>query len=126
MAPGMDEDRLLAEIERSLAREDPALDERMAALARQFTESPSGSGAETDDGTSSRGEEGRPARTQRAKRDRRGRRRDWRKVVAVAAIVVAVLGMVLTALFTRPAGTPTDQVPPAGMSVTVTDVRHRF
>ncbi|MCH0540773.1 DUF3040 domain-containing protein [Streptomyces sp. MUM 203J] len=119
MAPGMDEDRLLAEIERSLAREDPALDERMAALARQFTGSPSGSG--TDGGDRTGGDAGRPARRERG---RRGRRRDWRKVVAVAALVVAVLGMVLTALFTRPAGTPTDQVPPAGMSVVATDARH--
>ncbi|MFC5021206.1 DUF3040 domain-containing protein [Streptomyces coeruleoprunus] len=102
MAPGMDEDRLLAEIERLLAREDPALDERMTALGRQFTEGDAAPG---------------PARP--ARRERTGRR-NWRKVVAIAAVVIGLLGILLTAILSRPADSGFEQPPPAGMPPAVT------
>ncbi|WP_236238764.1 DUF3040 domain-containing protein [Streptomyces sp. CC228A] len=103
MASGMDEDRLLAEIERSLVRDDPALDERMAVLGRQFAEGPP---PERDPAGPEEGSHGT---------GRRGGRRDWRKVAAVVAVVVAVLGLVLTALLSGPSATMPDQAPPAGL-----------
>lgn len=106
MAPGMDEDRLLAEIERSLVREDPALDERMSALGRQFTDEPPDRAA-----SSARGARSGDASDGDGRSGREGRRRDWRKIVAVVAIVVAVLGMILTAVLMRPAEPVGDQVP---------------
>ncbi|WP_149181935.1 DUF3040 domain-containing protein [Streptomyces sp. TRM49041] len=104
MASGMDEDRLLAEIERLLAREDPDLDARMSALGRQFTGEPPEPSGHADTGGVRRG---------------RGRRRDWRKVVAVVAVVVAVVGLVLTAVLMQPADSGSDQLPPAGMPAAV-------
>ncbi|OII63526.1 hypothetical protein BJP40_02800 [Streptomyces sp. CC53] len=98
----MDEDRLLAEIERSLARDDPALDERMSVLGRQFAEGPPPE-PDPEDGVE----------------HPHGRRRDWRKIVAVVAVVVAVLGLVLTALLSGPSATVPDQAPPAGLPAAV-------
>ncbi|OII70252.1 hypothetical protein BJP39_14195 [Streptomyces sp. CC77] len=103
----MDEDRLLAEIERSLARDDPALDERMSVLGRQFAEGPPPE-PDPEDGVE------HPHGTRA-----HGRRRDWRKIVAVVAVVVAVLGLVLTALLSGPSATVPDQAPPAGLPAAV-------
>ncbi|WP_228975746.1 DUF3040 domain-containing protein [Streptomyces sp. DH12] len=104
MAPGMDEGRLLAEIERLLAREDPELDARMSALGRQLTGDPydhAGPPADLppDCPAVGPGPDG-PVR------------RDWRKVAFLVAVVVAVVGLVLTAVLTQPADPGTDPAPP--------------
>jgi cytochrome c-type biogenesis protein CcmH/NrfG len=116
MASGRDDDRLLAEIERLLAREDPGLDARMSALARQLTEDPAAGAAPhgrtaREDGRGTGAEEGE----HRAGRDER---RDWRKVLALVAVVVAVVGLVLTAILTQPSGSGAGTTPgsPAGLS----------
>ncbi|CAL9339941.1 hypothetical protein [Streptomyces sp. enrichment culture] len=121
MASGRNEDRLLAEIERLLAREDPALDARMSALARQLAEDLEGPGP-----ASGAAPHERPARdsprpvTPGDGDDGRGggRPRDWRKVLALVAVVVAVVGLVLTAVLSQPSGSggDTTPVPPAGLS----------
>nr|WP_254711674.1 DUF3040 domain-containing protein [Streptomyces sp. TRM64462] len=119
MAPGMDEDRLLAEIERSLAREDPALDERMSALGSQFTGEPPDDAA-TGSGRKKRRTGGKAAREEgRAKGYR-----DWRKIVAIVAVVVAVVGMILTAVLMRPVESGPDQIPPTGMPPAASAVLH--
>ncbi|MEU3448397.1 DUF3040 domain-containing protein [Streptomyces thermolilacinus] len=121
MASGRNEDRLLAEIERLLAREDPALDARMSALARQLAEDPEGPGPAPGAAprerpardsprpvTAGDGDDGRDG----------GRPRDWRKVLALVAVVVAVVGLVLTAVLSQPSGSGGDTTPvsPAGLS----------
>lgn len=117
MASGMDEDRLLAEIERLLAREDPDLDARMTALARQLPDEPAARPAAPP---------ARPARDSPrpdvpgSGDDGRGSgaRHDWRKVIALVAVVIAVVGLLLTAVLTQPSGSGGDTTPvtPAGLS----------
>ncbi|MER7832923.1 MULTISPECIES: hypothetical protein [unclassified Streptomyces] len=113
MASGMDEDRLLAEIERLLAREDPDLDARMSALARQLP----GESAAAPPGRPARDSPG-PAEPGGGAQRGSGARRDWRKVLALVAVVVAVVGLVLTAVLTQPSGSggETTPVSPAGLS----------
>ncbi|MFJ9701351.1 hypothetical protein [Streptomyces fradiae] len=115
MASGRDEDRRLAEIERLLAREDPDLDARMSALARQLAEDsasppPHGRLRGVPDPAAEADGTGRERRT--------GAGRDWRKVVVLVAVVVAVVGLVLTAILSQPsggAGGGTDPSTPAGL-----------
>ncbi|MCP9960026.1 MULTISPECIES: DUF3040 domain-containing protein [Streptomyces] len=106
MASGMDENRLLAEIERLLARDDPGLEARMSELTRQFADDPPAPGAAPPGGPD--GDDG----------DGQARReRDWRKVLALVAVVVAVVGLLLTAILTQPPGSGTGPPPgsPAGL-----------
>ncbi|MFJ3160974.1 hypothetical protein [Streptomyces kanasensis] len=102
MASGMDEDRLLAEIERLLAREDPELDATMSALGRQLTGDPFAHGGFPADRPRDRPADGPDGRDPR----------DWRKVTFLVAVVVAVVGLVLTAVLTQPADPATDPSPP--------------
>ncbi|MEU2184336.1 hypothetical protein [Streptomyces thermolilacinus] len=119
MASGMNEDRLLAEIERLLAREDPALDARMSALGRQLAEDPAGPGPAP--GPQERTARDSPRTVTPGDGDDgqgSGRPRDWRKVLALVAVVVAVVGLVLTAVLSQPSGSNGDTAPvsPAGLS----------
>lgn len=125
MASGRDEDRLLAEIERLLAREDPGLDARMSALTRRLAGDPAApaAGAVRREGPARDGERGTGCGSGRDGGKRRGRRdgrRDRRKVLALVAVVIAVVGLVLTALLTQPSGSGggTAPVSPAGQPAT--------
>ncbi|GFH34580.1 DUF3040 domain-containing protein [Streptomyces pacificus] len=86
MNSGRDDGRILAHLERRLARDDPGLAATMDALNRQFTEEPWAQSAdvrEPDPGTG-------PADTEKRRN---------RKITALALIAVtAVLGLFLTAL----------------------------
>ncbi|MCP9946998.1 DUF3040 domain-containing protein [Streptomyces somaliensis] len=103
MASGMDDNRILAEIERLLAREDPGLEARMSELARQFPGDPA------DPASPPSPPSARPAGD--------GGERDRRRVLALAAVVIAVVGLVLTAILTRPSGPDAGTRPgsPAGL-----------
>ncbi|MFI2347105.1 DUF3040 domain-containing protein [Streptomyces sp. NPDC019443] len=81
----MDDRRIFAEIERRLARDDPALASLLDALNQQFIE---------DDSDGVHDEH---------------RRRDWRWVTAVVLVVVALLAMILTAVFAAPPPTEGDK-----------------
>lgn len=70
----MDDRRILAEIERGLAAEDPGLVALMDSLNQQFANGPDVEGHDTV------------------------RRRDWRVVAGIIFLVVAVLGLFLTAV----------------------------
>ncbi|MGW0393415.1 DUF3040 domain-containing protein [Streptomyces sp. NPDC003042] len=74
----MDDRRILAEIEQGLAEEDPRLAALMDELNQQFADGP-------DRGRHRDSHESAP------------RRRDWRVVAGVIFLVVAVLGLFLTA-----------------------------
>lgn len=104
MASGMDENRLLAEIERLLAREDPGLEARMSELARQLPGDPADRAAAPP---GDRDREGGEC----------GRRRDRRRVLTLAAVVIALVGLVLTAILTQPSGPGAGTTPgsPAGL-----------
>lgn len=69
----MDDRRILAEIERGLVAEDPGLAALMTSLNQQFAGGPCADGHD------------------------RVRRRDWRVVAGIIFLVVAVLGLFLTA-----------------------------
>lgn len=83
----MDDRRILADIERRLARDDPELASLMDALNQQFPEG-------CDDGGN----------------DKRERRdwRDWRVVTAVVLAIVALLGLILMGIFAKPTSTEDD------------------
>ncbi|MGP3636976.1 DUF3040 domain-containing protein [Streptomyces sp. 24-1644] len=93
----MDDRRVLAEIERRLARDDPELTSLMDALNHQFTHNQDDAG----------------------ERDGDGERRDWRVKAAVALAILAVVGMILTAIFTRPPPAEDNHVPPNGLAPAV-------
>ncbi|MBZ9643127.1 DUF3040 domain-containing protein [Streptomyces sp. PSKA30] len=91
MNPSMDDRRILAEIERSLARDDPELVSLMDALNHQFPREPDDADDHNDNGG----------------------RHDWRRKVIVALLLVALAGLILTALFTKPPPADDNQGPPA-------------
>ncbi|WP_051338659.1 DUF3040 domain-containing protein [Streptomyces flavidovirens] len=93
----MDDRRILAEIERRLARDDPELTSLMDALNCQFP----GAQDEADE------------------RNSDGERGDWRVKAAVALAILAVVGMILTAIFTRPPSAEDNHVPPNGLAPAV-------
>ncbi|GBP99457.1 DUF3040 domain-containing protein [Streptomyces spongiicola] len=86
MNSGRDDGRILAHLERRLARDDPGLAATMDALNRQFTDEPrerSADGREADPGTG-------PADT--------GKRRNRGMTALTLLAVTAILGLFLTAL----------------------------
>ncbi|WP_158071179.1 DUF3040 domain-containing protein [Streptomyces sp. CB03234] len=88
----MDDRHILAEMERHLARDDPELASVMDALNRQFPENDVGD----------RSDDKSP--------------HDWQWKVAIVFAVVAVLGMILTAVFTRQAPPDDNKGPPNGVT----------
>ncbi|MET7755846.1 DUF3040 domain-containing protein [Streptomyces sp. NPDC005389] len=94
MSHSTDDRRVLAEIERRLARDDPDLVALFATLIQQFPPVP---------------EEPRPAaRTER-------RRRLRRKPAVILFVLIAVLGLILTALLSAPSSpSPGEDAPPSG------------
>jgi anti-sigma-K factor RskA len=90
MNPSMDDRRVLAEIERRLARDDPELVTLMDALNHQF---PDG-----DEHTDSRSHD--------------GEQHDWRWKAIVAFALVLVVGLILTAVFSRSSSTDGNHGPP--------------
>lgn len=104
MNPSMDDRRILAEIERRLARDDPDLTSLMDALNHQFP------GAQ-DDADERNGD---------------GERRDWRVKAAAALAILAVVGMILTAIFNKPPSAEDNHVPPNGLPPAVSiHTQHR-
>jgi hypothetical protein len=91
MEPEMDEERILAKIERCLARDDPGLATRMNTLNEQFPEGRSD------------GREGR----------------NWRKIAAVVLAVVALVGLILTAMLAKPPPADKDPGRPNGLAPAV-------
>ncbi|MCB8905478.1 MULTISPECIES: DUF3040 domain-containing protein [unclassified Streptomyces] len=84
MSHSTDDRRVLAEIERRLARDDPELFALFATLIQQFPPVP---------------EEPRPAA-------RTERRRMRRKPAVILFALIAVLGLLLTALLSAPSSPP--------------------
>ncbi|MFC5637877.1 DUF3040 domain-containing protein [Streptomyces bullii] len=87
----MDDRRILAELEQRLQRDDPELARLMDALNRQFPDQQKNTDTSDDDS---------------------GRRFDWRWKAAIACVVVAVLGLLLTSIFTATPSTGDDHEPP--------------
>jgi hypothetical protein len=96
MNPSMDDRRILAEIERRLARDDPELASLMDALNHQFPHDQDDADERND-----------------------GERRDWRVKAAVALAILAVVGMILTAIFTKPPPADDNHGPPNGPAAAV-------
>ncbi|GAA2499875.1 DUF3040 domain-containing protein [Streptomyces gobitricini] len=94
MASEMDEARLLAEIEQHLAREDPGLAARISALDEQFPDDTAPPPAED------------------------GNARPWSMPFAWVLAVIAVMGLLLTAILNAPPATEEQQRPPTGQAVT--------
>lgn len=94
MAFEMDEDRLLAEIEHHLAREDPDLAARISALDEQFTDDTAPPPAEEE------------------------KERPWAMPIALILAVIAIMGLLLTAILNAPPATQEQQRPPTGQAVT--------
>ncbi|MEU7278499.1 DUF3040 domain-containing protein [Streptomyces sp. NPDC045431] len=92
MNPSMDDRRILAEMERHLAREDPELASLMDALNHQFS----------DGGDEEAGGDKAP--------------HDWHWKLAIVFAVVAVVGMILTAIFSRQAPPDDNKGPPNGIT----------
>lgn len=90
MNPSMDDRRVLAEMERRLAKDDPELVALMDALNHRF---PDG-----DEHTDSRSDD--------------GGRHDWRWKAIVAFALVLVVGLILTAVLSRSPSTGDNHGPP--------------
>lgn len=103
MNPSMDDRRILAEIERRLARDDPELTSLMDALNHQFP----GAQDEADEPNSD------------------GERRDWRVKAAVVLAILAVVGMILTAIFSKPPSADDNHVPPNGRLAPAISIQSR-
>ncbi|MBT2528317.1 DUF3040 domain-containing protein [Streptomyces sp. ISL-99] len=97
----MDDRRILAEMERRLARDDPDLASLMDALNGQFPTGP-------DDGPNDDGD-----------------RHDWRWKTAVVFAIVAVVAMILTAILTRPPSPDDNKGPPNGLAPAVSVLTQR-
>ncbi|MET9803566.1 DUF3040 domain-containing protein [Streptomyces sp. NPDC006368] len=92
MNPSMDDRHILAEMERHLAREDPELASLMDTLNHQFPDS------------SDEGRGGNKAQ------------HDWHGKLAIVFALVAVVGMILTAIFSRQAPPDDNNGPPNGIT----------
>ncbi|RZB14320.1 DUF3040 domain-containing protein [Streptomyces sp. F001] len=88
MNPEMDEQRVLAQLERRLAQDDPALAATMDALNEQFPDEP----------------EAQPA-------DSEEKKRNWRRTAVTVCAIIAFLGLVLTAVLSSNPH-PVDKDPP--------------
>ncbi|MGW6906708.1 CBS domain-containing protein [Streptomyces sp. NPDC054940] len=88
MNPSMDDRRILAEIERCLARDDPELVSLTDTLNHQFPHEP----ADADDHGGGHG---------------------LRRKVIVALLIVALAGLILTAILAKPSPSGDNQGPPA-------------
>lgn len=94
MNPDMEEARILAQLERGLARDDPALAATMDALNQQFPGDPETASSDVH--------------------KEEGKRRDWRRIAATVFAIVALLGLLLTAVFnSSPREADEDQGPPS-------------
>ncbi|MDG9715609.1 DUF3040 domain-containing protein [Streptomyces sp. DH24] len=110
MNPEMDEARILAQLERRLAQDDPALAATLDALNQQFVDEPTAEPAAVPEGADV--PEGREKQ-----RDR------WR-VAVTAFTIIAFLGLFLTAVLNSPSQ---DTGPPRGPGAGVsTQSERRF
>jgi hypothetical protein len=101
MNPEMDEERILAQLERRLAQDDPALAATMTALNQQFPDEP---GEQSEDGheDAAKGEE--------------KQRNRW-LTAATVFVIIAFLGLFITALLnSNPQPADKDPVPPKGFA----------
>ncbi|MFJ9825156.1 DUF3040 domain-containing protein [Streptomyces sp. NPDC101160] len=103
MGHSTDDRRALAEIERRLVRDDPALDKRMTTLNAQFPQDLGPPGSHALDPGPDPGHHPGPSPDAGSGRPRASRR----KVVLVVLAVIALLGLLLTA-FLGAASTPSD------------------
>lgn len=93
MNPEMDEERVLAQLERRLAQDDPGLAATMDALNEQFPDEPGAQPAGSEE-----------------------KQRNWRRTAAIIFAIVAFLGLFLTAVFNNnPQQADKDPPPPNGL-----------
>ncbi|MFJ8150265.1 DUF3040 domain-containing protein [Streptomyces sp. NPDC096048] len=105
MSPEMNVGRILAQLERRLAKDDPSLAETMEALNQQFPDNPreeiSGSEPETD-----------------GRQEEDNRHRWW--PIAFTVFAIAILGLFITALLnSNPDQTDKQPGPPQGLAPAV-------
>ncbi|MER7407884.1 DUF3040 domain-containing protein [Streptomyces sp. NPDC000070] len=101
MNPEMDEERILAQLERRLAQDDPALAATMTALNQQFPEKP---GEQSDGG-----------HDEEATGEEKQRNR-W-LTAATVFVIIAFLGLFITAVLnSNPQPADKDPVPPKGLA----------
>lgn len=101
MNPSMDDRHILAEMERRLSQEDPELAALMDALNQQFLREDEDSEECVDDS---------------------GRRFDWRWKTGIACAVIAVLGLLLTAILTATPPSSDDKQGPPNSRLPATSV----
>ncbi|MGA5423229.1 DUF3040 domain-containing protein [Streptomyces lavendulocolor] len=92
MASEMDEDRLFAEIEQHLAREDPDLAARISALDGQFPDTTTPPASDENE-------------------------RQWTMPISLILAAIAVIGLLLTAILNAPPAAEEQQRPPTGQAV---------
>ncbi|UQA94084.1 DUF3040 domain-containing protein [Streptomyces halobius] len=126
--PSKDVRRILAEMERHLALDDPELAARMDALNDLLAGGADGrspgrprDGRAPDDGRT--GDGNHTGDDSRADDDRKTR--DWRWTVAIVLGVLAVLGMILVGVFTKPPPGDDRQGRPQGSSAVSVSVLTR-
>jgi anti-sigma-K factor RskA len=126
MSSAMNEEHAFARIERSLAREDPELAQRIEAINSQFTDLGDEGAAQADERRTGRcdGRAGdRTADEDLVDQAEDGvDQRSWSAVVAVVLAAVVTLGLLLTAILSSPSGTqepsqPNGLAPPAALDV---------
>ncbi|MER7741968.1 hypothetical protein ABTX34_27265, partial [Streptomyces sp. NPDC096538] len=105
MNPSMDDRHILAEMERRLSQEDPELAALMDALNQQFLHEDEDSEGWVDDRV-----------------DDSGRRFDWRWKAGIACTVIAVLGLLLTAILTATPPSADDKQGPPNSRLPATSV----
>lgn len=95
MNPSMDDRHILAEMERRLSQEDPELAALIDALNQQFLHEDEDEDEDSEECV-----------------DDSGRRFDWRWKTGIACAVIAVLGLLLTAILTATPSADDKQGPP--------------
>ncbi|MEZ3180896.1 DUF3040 domain-containing protein [Streptomyces pimonensis] len=112
MNPEMNEGRIIAQLERRLAQDDPSLAATMDALNQQFPDEPRG---ET---TNSRQEADSQEETDSRQDEDEGR--SWWLITITVFVVIAFLGLFITALLnSNPHHTDKNPGPPQGLASTV-------
>lgn len=131
MNPRRDEAHILAQLERHLAQDDPALAATMDALNDQFVETPE----ETDRTERPDGEEkhhhpaehstGREDEEETGEQEEGQKPRDWRVTAATVFAVIALVGLFISALLKYDPDNPGRENAPRGPGTSVTEQNER-